>query len=133
MSEADVESDFKYTKEHEWIQLEDNIATIGITDHAQKALGDLVFVELPTIGDDVSKGDTPIVVESYKAASDVYAPLSGEIVEINESLTESPEQVNQSPYEDGWLIKIKISDKSELDELMDADGYKEYLSELDED
>lgn len=132
MSESQIESGIFYTREHEWVSVDNDIATIGISDYAQNSLGDLVFVELPEVGTKIAKGDTPMVVESYKAASDVYTPISGEIIEINESLADSPEQVNQSPYEDGWLVKVKFSNNSEVEELMDADGYKEYLDGIDE-
>lgn len=132
MSETLIESGLLYTKEHEWVQLDEHIATIGITDHAQQALGDLVFVELPNVDETLSQGDTPVVVESYKAASDVYAPISGKILEVNEALRDAPELVNQSPYESGWLIKLESHVASELEELMDADAYRAYLLELEE-
>ncbi len=119
----------KYTKEHEWIKLDGNIATIGITKHAADALGELVYVELPESGEDTEKGDAVIVVESSKSASDVYSPVSGEIIEINDSLESNPENVNDSPYNDGWLVKIKISDASQLDEYMSEDEYESYIKE----
>lgn len=113
----------KYAASHEWARLEGDIVTVGISDHAQEALGDLVYVELPSVGDSVQAGDEAGVVESVKAASDIYAPVSGEIVEINEALADTPETVNSAPYTDGWLYRIRISDASELDKLLTADEY----------
>jgi len=118
--------ELKYTDEHEWVLAEDEVATIGITDFAQDALGDVVFVELPEVGTRVEAGKPFGVVESVKAVSDVYAPVSGEVVEVNEELPDAPEMVNTSPYEDAWMIKIKLSDLSELDNLMDAGEYQEF-------
>lgn len=127
---SDVPGDLHYAKSHEWVRIEDeSTATIGITDHAQALLGDLVFVELPEAGESVSAGDEFGVVESVKTASDVYAPLSGEIIESNEELADSPESVNSDPYGDGWLIKIKYSDKSELGELLSANEYEAFCEE----
>ncbi len=116
--------DLKYTEEHEWILVEEEIATVGITDFAQDQLGDVVFVELPEVGTQVIAGKAFGVVESVKAVSDIYAPLSGEVIEINEELVDTPETINTSPYEDGWMIKIQIKDASEVDELLDADTYQ---------
>ena len=121
--------ELKYTEEHEWVLVEDDVATVGITDFAQDALGDVVFVELPEDGTTIEAGKSFGVVESVKAVSDIYAPVSGEIVEVNEELPDTPELVNTSPYEDGWMVKIKLSDPSELDDLMDADGYKAFVEE----
>jgi glycine cleavage system H protein len=118
----------KYSKEHEWVATEDGVATIGITDYAQDQLGEIVYVELPAVGDKVSKDDPFGVVESVKAVSDIYAPLTGSVVEINEGLPESPEAVNEDPYGDGWLIKIKVSDLSELDDLMDNEEYEQMVA-----
>lgn len=115
--------ELKYAASHEWARLDGDIVTVGISDHAQDALGDLVYVELPSVGDSVQAGDEAGVVESVKAASDIYAPVSGEIVEINEALADSPETVNSAPYTDGWLYRIRISDASELDKLLSADEY----------
>ncbi len=130
---SEVPANLKYTKSHEWVELgADGVATIGITDHAQELLGDLVFVETPEVGDSTSAGDACAVVESVKAASDLYAPLSGEVTEVNEALGDSPELVNQSAYVDGWIFKVKISDEAELDELMDANAYNELLAEENE-
>ena len=113
-----------YTEDHEWIRIEDGVATIGITEYAQEQLGDLVFVELPEIGRKVGKGEEAVVVESVKAASDVYAPVSGEITGTNDSLADDPALVNRSAESEGWLIRMKMSDDSELDGLMDAEAYK---------
>jgi glycine cleavage system H protein len=123
---SDIRNELKYVASHEWIRDEgDGTVTVGITDHAQDLLGDVVFVDLPDVGTDVSAGDDAGVVESVKAASDVYVPLSGEVVEVNEQLEESPELVNSDPYGDGWFFRIKLSDAAELDDLLDADTYGE--------
>ena len=119
-----------FTDEHEWIELEGDTATVGITDYAQEQLGDITYVELPEVGDDVAKSDACCVVESVKAASDVYAPVSGEVTEINEDLEEEPETVNNDAEGDGWLFKVKLADKGELEGLMDEDGYKTFLENL---
>jgi len=120
---SDIPSDLKYVASHEWIRVEGDVVTVGITDHAQELLGDVVFVELPEVGAELASGDDAGVVESVKAASDIYAPLSGEIVEVNELLVDAPETVNSDFYADGWFFKIKLSDTSELDGLMDAAAY----------
>lgn len=119
--------DFKFTKEHEWVKVEDDIAAMGITDYAQHELGDVVYVELPSVGDSFSKGDAIGNIESVKAVSDVYAPVSGEIVEINENLEDKPESINQDPYGEGWIVKIKLDDTAELDELMNDEDYQKML------
>ena len=119
----------KYSKEHEWVATEDEVATIGITDHAQEQLGEIVFIELPAVWDKISKDDPFGVIESVKAVSDIYAPVSGTVVAINEALPESPETVNEDPYGDGWLIKIKVSDESDLEDLMDSGEYEEMIAE----
>jgi glycine cleavage system H protein len=119
----------KYTKDHEWISIEGEIATLGITSHAADALGELVYVELPEVGDESSKGDAIIVVESSKSASDVYTPISGKIAEVNEVLNDEPNKVNDFPLADGWIVKIKFSDIKEIDELMDEDEYSKYIKE----
>ena len=121
--------ELKYTEEHEWILIEDDIATIGITDFAQDQLGDVVFVELPEVGDELEAGKSFGVVESVKAVSDVYAPLSGEVVEVNSDLPDEPEMVNTSAYEDGWMVKIRLSDPGEIDDLMDAAAYQEFVEQ----
>lgn len=112
-----------FTEDHEWIRLQDGVAVVGITDHAQEQLGDLVFVELPEVGKNLKKGDTAVVVESVKAASDVYAPADGEVVAVNDALTSDPALVNSAATGDGWLWKMKLSDESALDGLMDEAGY----------
>tara|TARA_B100001250_G_C19816624_1_gene798770 strand:+ start:5230 stop:5613 length:384 start_codon:yes stop_codon:yes gene_type:complete len=125
---SNIPEELKYTKDHEWVKQEDsNIFAVGITDHAQEALGDLVFVELPETECDFSYGQVCSVVESVKAASDIYIPLSGKIIEINNLLVESPELVNQDPYGDGWLFKLEASSLVELDDLLDRDSYSELL------
>ncbi len=119
----------KYTKDHEWIKVEGDIATIGITKHAAEALGELVYVELPKVGNKYNKGDASVVVESSKSASDVYTPVAGEVVAINESLVSAPENVNNDTYGNGWLVKIKISNPDDLNESMDEPAYAKFLSE----
>lgn len=120
----------KYSEDHEWVDADGNgVATIGITDHAQEQLGELVYVELPEIGRTVAKGDEVAVVESVKAASEVYSPVSGEVVEVNETLADSPTTVNDKAESDGWLFKLKLSDTGQLDGLMDADAYKTFCEE----
>ncbi|MDX1710829.1 MAG: glycine cleavage system protein GcvH [Rhodovibrionaceae bacterium] len=123
-------SDTYYTEDHEWIRVQDGEATIGITDYAQEQLGDIVYVELPESGQTLEKGKEAAVVESVKAASEVYAPVSGEVTDANESLTDEPEKVNSDPTGDGWFFKMNLSDKSELDDLMDEGAYKEYVESL---
>ena len=118
----------KYSKEHEWVATEASVATIGITDHAQEQLGEIVYIELPSVGEKVSKDDPFGVVESVKAVSDIYAPVSGTVVEVNEDLPESPEVVNEDPYGDGWLIKVKVSDPADFEDLMDNDEYTELVA-----
>lgn len=113
-----------FTEDHEWLRVEGGVATVGITDYAQEQLGDLVFVELPEVGKALSKGDAAVVVESVKAASDVYAPADGEITEVNDKLSSDPALVNSSAAGDGWLWKMKLADKSQLEGLMDEAGYK---------
>ena len=119
--------DLKYTKEHEWARHSDGRITVGVTDYAQDALGEVVFLELPEINADVSKEDTFGVIESVKAANDLFAPVSGRVVEVNTSVVESPEMVNTDPYGEGWLIAVEPSDLAELDELMTAKEYAEYV------
>jgi len=123
----DVPNELSYTKSHEWVRVdEEGIATIGITDHAQEMLGDLVFVELPEVGTELGIGAECAVVESVKAASDVYSPVSGEVVEANELLADAPETINQDAYEEGWIFRVRLSNPGEVDALMDADSYAEY-------
>ena len=127
---SNIPADLKYASSHEWLRSEGNgIYTAGITEHAQDLLGDMVFVELPEVGDSVGQGDDVAVAESVKAASDIYAPIAGEIVAVNEALTDSPELVNSAPYTDGWMFKIKASDESEVAGLLDAAGYKNAIDE----
>ncbi len=117
-------SELKYASSHEWARLEDDgTVTVGITDHAQDALGDVVFVELPEIGNAYSAGEEIAVVESVKAASDIYAPLAGEVIAVNEALQDSPEIINESPYDDGWFFKLQPSEVGELENLLDAEAY----------
>ncbi len=126
---SEVPSELKYTESHEWLRVEDDgVITVGISDHAQALLGDLVFVELPEVGTEFVAGDESCVVESVKAASDVYMPISGEVVAVNEALADEPEMINNSPYDSGWLFKIQPS-ANEIEDLMDADAY---LAEIDE-
>lgn len=127
---SDVPSELKYTISHEWVRDEgDGTVTIGITDHAQELLGDLVFVELPEVGSELTAGDACCVVESVKAASDVYSPVTGEVIEVNETLLEAPEIINDSAFDDGWLFKVQLSAEVELDDLLDADAYEAEIAE----
>ncbi len=119
-----------HTKEHELISIDGDVATVGISDHAQEQLGEIVFVDLPDVGKTLSKNDDMAVVESVKAASDVYAPVSGEVVAINDTLADEPAQVNDSPEDKGWFCKLRISDTSELSDLMDADAYQSFLETI---
>jgi glycine cleavage system H protein len=123
----EVKDDLKYTKTHEWLKVKDNKAIVGITDHAQAELTDIVYVELPTVGKTVKKGEEICVVESVKSVSEIYAPVSGKIVGVNKKLEDSPETINKSPYGDGWLVELEIKDKSEVDSLMDAKSYKKTI------
>ena len=127
---SNVPQDLKYTKTHEWVRVEpDGTVTVGITDHAQDLLGDMVFVELPEVGRALNAGQECAVVESVKAASDVYAPVSGEVVAVNESLGSTPEQVNREPYGDGWLMRVRPDNASDVDALLDAESYKAAAAE----
>ncbi len=129
---SNVPSDLKYTKSHEWVRDEgDGIVTVGITDHAQELLGDLVFVELPEVGASLDAGGDCAVVESVKAASDVYAPVGGEVLEINEELVDAPETINSDAYGDGWMFKLKLSDAGELGALLGAEAYAEHAENDD--
>ncbi len=123
-----IPSELKYTKDHEWIKIEDNIATVGITDFAQGELGDIVYVDVDTLDDTVEEGEVFGSVEAVKTVSDLFMPLSGEIIEFNEGLEDEPELVNSDPYEKGWMIKIDISDSSQIEGLLDAEAYKELIT-----
>jgi glycine cleavage system H protein len=122
-----VPTDRKYTKTHEWVLIKGDIATIGITDYAQNELGDITYVELPGVGDMLGQSDSFGIVESVKAASDIYMPLAGEVTDANADTESAPELLNSSPYQDAWLIKVKISEPDQLENLMDADSYSEFL------
>ncbi len=125
-----IPQELKYASSHEWVRSEGNgVYTVGITEHAQDLLGDMVFVELPDVGDTVAQGDDVAVAESVKAASDIYAPISGEIVAVNDALNDSPETVNSAPFGDGWMFQIKASDEAELAGLLDAAGYAASIAE----
>ena len=127
-----VPDDLKYTREHEWARVKGTRVTVGITDFAQDQLGDVVFVELPSVGDEVKKGEAFGVVESTKAVSDLFAPVSGKVVEVNDPLADAPETVNDDPYEEGWMIVVEIADPKELAELMDAPTYRKFVEEEQE-
>jgi glycine cleavage system H protein len=124
-----VPQDLFYAQTHEWVSLDDGIATVGITDFAQSQLSDLTFVELPEVGTEFEAGDEAAVVESVKAAADVYAPVAGEVVEVNDRLEDSPELINKDAFGEGWLFKLRVADESEVDEMMDADSYEEFCPE----
>lgn len=127
---SNIPSELKYTSSHEWVRHDgDGIVTIGITEHAQDLLGDMVFVELPEVGEAISTGDDVAVAESVKAASDIYAPITGEVVEVNEDLEDSPELVNSDAFGDGWMFKVKVEDMGELEDLLDAEGYENSIDE----
>ncbi len=126
---SEIPSELRYLSSHEWVSVEDGVATIGITDHAQDAMGDLVFVETPEVGTELAAGDEAGVVESVKAASDIYTPVSGEVIEANEKLADEPEVVNSSPYGDGWMFKVRISDDSELNNMLTADEYQAQIED----
>ncbi len=124
-----IPPNLKYTKEHEWVRVEGKRATIGITDHAQEELGDIVNVELPSEGDVVHKDDSFGAVESVKASSEVFAPVSGKVVEVNEPLLDAPETINSEPYDDGWMVRVEMSEPKEVEALMDAAAYAKYVEE----
>ncbi len=129
---SEVPDDLNYTKTHEWVRSnDDGTITVGITDHAQAALGDLVFVECPVVGSQAAAEDACAVVESVKAASDIYAPASGEIVATNDTLADSPDQINEDPYDGGWIFKMRLDNEVDLDRLLDADAYRERLEAED--
>jgi glycine cleavage system H protein len=120
--------DFKFTKEHEWVKVEGDIGIIGISDFAQKEFGDIVYVELPSVGEKIKKGDACANIESVKAVDDIYTPISGEIIEVNEELENNPENINKDPKGKGWIIKIKIEDKKEIEDLMNNNQYNNFLN-----
>ncbi|MBA3980299.1 MAG: glycine cleavage system protein H [Alcanivorax sp.] len=129
---SDIRAELRYASTHEWVRLEDDgTAYVGISDHAQDAMGDLVYVELPEVGQELEATDEAGVVESVKAASDIYAPVSGEVVAVNEALEDTPELVNQDPYGDGWLFRIRVADTAELEQLLSANDYREQLDSED--
>jgi len=122
-----IPAEIKYTKEHEWISLDDEVAIIGITDHAQSQLGDIVFVELPDVDSEINQNETFGVIEAVKTVADLFAPVKGLIIEINSSLEDSPDLINSDPYGTGWIIKVKVSDSSQYDGLMSSNEYKEFI------
>ncbi len=124
--------DLKYTKEHEWCRVKGNRVVVGITDHAQDALGDIVYVELPEVGDPVKKGEAFGVVESTKAVSELFSPVTGKVVEVNDPLSDAPETINEDPYEEGWMIQVEVSDFKELETLLDGPAYQKFIQEESE-
>lgn len=126
---SEIPTELRYLSSHEWVRVEDGVATIGITAHAQEAMGDLVFVEMPEVGTELAAGDEAGVVESVKAASDIYTPVSGEVIEINGLLEEAPETVNGDPYGDGWMFKVQMSDDSELENTLTPDEYQAQIED----
>ena len=124
-----VPKDLKFARSHEWVRIDDDVAVIGISDHAQSELGDIVYVELPDVDGELSAGDVCGTIESVKAASDMYTPVSGTVIEVNEALDDAPETLNSSPYDEGWILKIQISDAAELEKMLDAEGYQAFLDE----
>lgn len=124
-----VPDDLRYTREHEWCRVQGNRAVVGITDHAQDQLGDIVYVELPEVGDPVKQGESFGVVESTKAVSELFSPVTGKVVEVNDPLSDAPESINDDPYEEGWLIQVELADAAELEALLDAAGYRKFLED----
>jgi len=127
---VDTPAELKYTKEHEWVRIDGATATVGITDYAQGELGDIVFVELPNVGDAVEQAGTFGTIEAVKAVSDMYSPVTGKVIEVNTALDDEPMIINRDPYGDGWIMKIELSNESELGQLLDVEGYKELVSQL---
>jgi len=123
----EVRKNLKYTDSHEWLKLTDDTAMVGITDHAQSELTDIVFVELPQIGKEIKKGEELCVVESVKSVSEIYSPISGKVANVNKKLEDAPETINESPYDEGWLVEIEVKDKSEFNSLLDAEAYKKMI------
>ncbi len=128
---SEVPSELKFLSSHEWVLVEDGVATVGVTDHAQELLGDLVYIELPEEGSTVAAGDSVGVIESVKAASDTYAPVSGEVIEVNEELENAPDKINDDPYGDGWMYKVSMEDPEEVGDLLDAEAYSEAIADED--
>jgi len=128
----EIPKELRYSEEHEWAAIDDNIATIGITDYAQEQLGDIVYVELPETGTEVTKGDKFGVIESVKAVSDIYSPVTGTVVTVNTGLPNTPETVNEEPYGDGWMIRVEMSDPEELNDLMTAAEYEKFIEKAEE-
>lgn len=126
---VEIKSDRRYTKSHEWVKVDGDTVTMGVSDFAQSELGDITYLELPEPGETVTRSEPLGVIESVKAASDIYSPVTGEIVEANDQVVDAPESVNSSPYDDAWLVKIKLSDPSQVDELMDSDAYEKFVEE----
>ncbi|TDJ27074.1 MAG: glycine cleavage system protein GcvH [Gammaproteobacteria bacterium] len=126
---SNVPSELKFLSSHEWVLIEGDVATVGVSDYAQESLGDLVFVELPEVGTVIAAGDSVAVIESVKAASDSYAPVSGEVIEVNSELEDSPERINDDPYGDGWMYRVKMEDLDEVGELLDADVYIDKIAD----
>ena len=126
---SEVPGELKFLSSHEWVLVEDNVATIGVSDHAQELLGDLVYVELPEQGSSIAAGDSVGVIESVKAASDIYAPISGEVIEVNDVLDGAPEKINNDPYGDGWMYKVAMEDPEEAESLLDAEAYTDVIAE----
>ncbi|HEC94406.1 MAG TPA: glycine cleavage system protein GcvH [Thermoplasmatales archaeon] len=125
---TEVREDLRYTKTHEWVSVKDDVARVGITDHAQSELTDIVFVELPEVGKEVKQGDELCVVESVKSVSEIYAPLTGKVTAVNKDLEDTPEKINQSPYDEGWLVEIKVTDPKELETLLSPEDYKKIIA-----
>lgn len=128
IKESNIREGCLYAEEHEWVKVEGDVVTVGVTDYAQQMLTDVVYVELPDVGKEISKGHSFMVLESVKSVSDVYSPLSGTVAEVNEELADFPERVNDAPYDEGWLVKVRLSQSSELEELMSAEEYREFLA-----
>ncbi|TNF36478.1 MAG: glycine cleavage system protein GcvH [Deltaproteobacteria bacterium] len=132
---SEIKDDLRYTEDHEWVKIDDDdesVAWIGVTDYAQSQLGDVVMVEVPSVGDDVGAGDAIGTIESPKSVSDLFSPVTGEVVAVNEALEDSPELLNEAPYTDGWIVQIKMSDLGELDGLMDAEAYAAHVEKANE-
>lgn len=128
---ANIPEDLRYSEEHEWLRPSSEYVTIGITDHAQSQMGDVVFIELPEVGDEITRGEAFGTVESTKAVSELFAPVTGKVVEINDTLVDAPETVNEDPYGDGWMLRVEPADPSDLDEMMDAEAYREHVESED--